>query len=192
MTTPRPSAEGSSEPVAFIITHKVREGQESRYEAWLAEILGAVSATPGYLGREVFRPPRGTRKYTTVVRFGSKASLDAWAESDARRAFVDRVRDLLEHGDVREIQTGIDFWFTPEGVKPPKEWKQFLLILSAVYPLSMIIPVLYGPLFAAAPALGHPLVRGFLIAGTLASLLTFVIMPRYTRLVKPWLYEESE
>ena len=92
MTTPRPFAEGSSEPVAFVITHKVREGQESRYEACLEEILSAVSATPGYLGREVFRPPHGTRKYTSIVRFGSKASLDAWAESDARRAFVDRVR----------------------------------------------------------------------------------------------------
>jgi antibiotic biosynthesis monooxygenase (ABM) superfamily enzyme len=191
MTTPRQFAEGQSESVAFVITHKVREGQEPRYEAWLGEILGAVSAAPGYLGREVFRPPRRTTNYTTILRFGSKAALDAWAESDARRAFVDRVRDLLEHGDVHEIQTGIDFWFTPEGVKAPKPWKQFLLILSAVYPLSLIIPVVFGPLFVAAPALGHPLVRGLLIAGTLAALLTFVILPRYTRLVKLWLYEES-
>lgn len=181
-----------SQSVALIITHTVKAGQQKRYEAWLTDILSAVSRFPGYLGREIFRPAQGTRTYTTIVRFDSSDHLQAWAESEARQSFISQISDLLQKGDVHEIRTGIDFWFTPEGVRPPKPWKQFLLTLSAVYPLSLIIPSLLSPLFPVAPILGHPLMSGLLIAATLTALLTFVIMPHYTRLVKRWLYDETE
>jgi antibiotic biosynthesis monooxygenase (ABM) superfamily enzyme len=178
--------------VAFIITHTIIAGQEERYEAWLMDILSAVSRTPGYIGREIFRPSPGTRTYTSILRFDSYKNLNAWAESDTRNALVSRVSDLLTKGDVHEIRTGIDFWFTPEHVKPPKPWKQFLLVLSAIYPLSQIIPYLLTPLFRAVPMTNHPLIKGLLIATTVVGLMTFVVMPRYTQLVKRWLYEEVE
>jgi uncharacterized protein len=191
VNSPGSIAGDQSTSVAFIITHIIKEGEEKRYEDWLAEILGAVSSCPGYLGREIFRPAQGTRKYTIIVRFDSQDHLYAWAKSDTRQSFVNRVVDLLEKGDLNEIRTGIDFWFTPEGVRPPRSWKQFLLTLSAVYPLSLIIPHLLSLLFSVAPSLGHPLIEGLLMASILTGLLTFVIMPHYTRLVKRWLYEET-
>lgn len=192
MNTPGNVNVGQSKSVALIITHTIKAGEEKRYEAWLTDILSAVSSFPGYLGREIFRPAQGTRTYTSIVRFDSYDQLNAWIESDARKSFVSLVSDLLEKGDVHEIRTGIDFWFTPEGVRPPMPWKQFLLTLSAVYPLSLIIPLLLSPLFRVAPILGHPFMSGLLIAASLTALLTFVIMPRYTRLVKRWLYEKTE
>lgn len=183
---------GQDKSVAFVISHTIKAGEEKRYEDWLADILGAVSSFPGYLGREIFRPAQGTRKYTIIVRFDSHDHLNAWAESDQRKSYVSRVTDLLEKGDQHEIRTGVDFWFTPEGVRPPKPWKQFLLTVSAVYPLSLILPRLLGSLFRVAPFLGHPLISALLMATMLTGLLTFVIMPHYTLLVKRWLYEESE
>lgn len=178
--------------VAFIITHTIKPGEEQRYEAWLAEIQRAVSRLPGYLGREIFRPAHGSRKYTSILRFDSLAHLHDWAASDTRKTYVHQVHDLLEKGDQVEIRTGVDFWFTPEGVKPPQPWKQFLLTLSAVYPLSLLLPRLLRPLLSLAPPLGHELSRSLLVSASLTGLLTFVIMPRYTRLVKRWLYEEKE
>ena len=183
---------GPAGTVAFIITHKIKAGAEKRYEAWLADILTASSGFPGYLGREIFRPSDGGRKYTTVVRFDSLDSLNAWAESETRASFVSKVHDLLEQGDQVEIRSGIDFWFTPEGVKPPKLWKQFVLTVSAVYPLSLIIPVFLSPLGKLAPVLGNEFVAAFLMAGILTGMLTFVIMPPYTRLLKRWLYGNEE
>lgn len=85
--------------------------------------------------------------------FTSLEHLNDWAESNERTSYIDRVSDLLEKGDVHEIRTGMDFWFTPEGVKPLKSWKHFCLTLSAVYPLSLIILRLLGPLFNVAPSL---------------------------------------
>jgi len=183
---------GPAGTVAFIITHKIKAGAEKRYEAWLADILTASSGFPGYLGREIFRPSDGGRKYTTVVRFDSLDSLNAWAGSETRASFVSKVHDLLEQGDQVEIRSGIDFWFTPEGVKPPKLWKQFVLTVSAVYPLSLIIPVFLSPLGKLAPVLGNEFVAAFLMAGILTGMLTFVIMPPYTRLLKRWLYGNEE
>jgi uncharacterized protein len=186
------TAADRSEPTAFIVTHVVKPGAERRYEVWTREILRAVSGFPGYLGREVVLPSHGDRKYTVIVRFDSNKHLKAWAESETRREFIRRADDLMEKGDQYEIRTGIDFWFEPKGVKPPKPWKQFLLTTSAVYPLSLIIPKLLAPLFRVAPSLGGTLISGLLIAAILTALLTFVIMPHYTRLVSKWLYEHVE
>jgi antibiotic biosynthesis monooxygenase (ABM) superfamily enzyme len=183
---------GEVASVAFIITHTIKPAAAKRYELWLTEILGAVSTFPGYLGREIFRPAHGGTKYTIIVRFDSHAHLNAWAGSDVRRSYIDRVTELLEQGDQYEIRTGIDFWFTPDGTKPPKPWKQFVLTLSAVYPLTLLLPRLLGPFFNLLPRpLDDQLVKGFAVAASLTALLTFVIMPRYTRLVKRWLYEEG-
>lgn len=191
MSAPGRVAVEDGKSVAFIITHTIRVGEEKRYEGWLADILSAVSNSSGYLGREIFRPAKGGMTYTTIVRFDSPEHLTLWAESDARQSFISQVSDLLAKGDVREIRTGIDFWFTPEGVKPPKSWKQFLLTVTAVYPLSLIISRLLSPLYSVAPSLDHELIKGLLMAAALTALLTFVVMPPYTRLMKRWLFEET-
>lgn len=192
MSAPGRVAAEQNRSVAFVITHTIKNGEEKRYEEWTKEILRASSSYPGYLGREVFRPAAGNRKYTTIVRFDTDEHLREWIDSDARREYISRARDLLEKGDQNEIRTGVDFWFTPESARSPKAWKQFLLTTSAVYPLSLIIPRLLNPLFGVAPSLGHPLVANLLVALILTGLLTFVIMPHYTRLVRRWLYKDTE
>lgn len=183
---------GGPPSVAFIITHTIKAGYEAEYEVWVSEIFHAVSAYPGYLGREVFRPVFGKREYTSIVRFDSPDNLDAWIDSDTRKSFIDRAAHMLERGDVHEIRTGIDFWFTPPHTKPPKPWKQFLLTVSAVYPLTILIPFVLSPLFERMPLTQNHYVRGLCVAIALTGSLTFFVMPRYTRLMSRWLYEDME
>lgn len=192
MSAPGKAAADKGSSAALVITHTVRRGGGRRYEQWAREILGAVSSHPGYLGREVLLPTHGNREYTTIVRFDSEEHLREWADSEARREFVSRAAELLEEGGRNEIRTGVDFWFTPQGARPPRAWKQFLLTASVVYPLSLTIPRLLSPLFGVMPPLGHPLVASLLVAVIMTGLLTFVIMPRYARLVRGWLYRDAE
>jgi antibiotic biosynthesis monooxygenase (ABM) superfamily enzyme len=189
----RVSADEQYKSVAFVITHTIKTGEEKRYEDWTKEILNASSSYPGYLGREVFRPAAGSRKYTTIVRFDRDEHLRAWIDSDTRRE-LHRPRRAICWRKATRTRSGPawTFWFTPEGTRSPKAWKQFLLTTSAVYPLSLIIPRLLAPLFRVAPPLGHPLVANLLVAIILTGLLTFVIMPRYTRLFRRWLYKGTE
>ena len=190
MSSPVTGAVRRDESAALVITHAVRAGEEGRYEDWLADILGAVGGTPGYLARGIFPPAAGSSKYTTIVRFDSAEHLRAWADSEARKSYIDRVSGMLEEGDRYEIRTGFDFWFTPEGVPAPKPWKQILLTVTAVYPLSLIIPRLLAPLFYVAPSLDRELVRALFMAVILTTLLT-LIMPPYTRLVRRWLFDRA-
>ena len=192
MSAPYKAAAGRGSSAAFVIIHTVRRGSRRRDAEWAKEILSAVSGYPGYLGREVILPTRGNRRYTIIVRFDNEERLRAWADSEARREFVGRAAELLEEGGRNEITTGVDFWFTPENARPPRAWKQFLLGTSVVYPLSLAIPHFLSPLFGVAPSLRHPLVSRLLVAVILTGLLTFVIMPRYTRLVRAWLYRDAE
>lgn len=191
MASPNADRDGRGQAAALIITHAVRPGAERRYEDWLADILREVSRTPGYVGREIFRPAKGANKYTSIVRFASAGDLNDWVDSESRRSYIGRVSDLLEDGDRREIRTGVDFWFTPEGSPAPARWKQFLLTTSAVYPLSLIIPRLLAPLFEAVPALDSRPVAALLMALSLTGLLTFVVMPPYTRLMRRWLFARA-
>ncbi len=81
MNTPSNADVDQSKSVAVIITHTIKVGEAKRYEAWLTDMLSAVSRAPGYLGREIFRPAQGSRTYTSILRFDSYDHLNAWVES---------------------------------------------------------------------------------------------------------------
>jgi antibiotic biosynthesis monooxygenase (ABM) superfamily enzyme len=88
---------------------------------------------------------------------------------------------------------GLEFWFTPPASAhgPAKAYKQFLLTLSAIYPLSMIVPWALQPVFRALPIPGQSVSGKLLIAAAIVGLMTYVIMPRYTRLAAKWLFDRD-
>jgi antibiotic biosynthesis monooxygenase (ABM) superfamily enzyme len=57
-----------------------------------------------------------------------------------------------------------------------------------IFPLTMLIPWLLTPLFHAAPILGVSAIPHFLAVAVSVALMTYVIMPHYTRLMAAWLY----
>jgi antibiotic biosynthesis monooxygenase (ABM) superfamily enzyme len=113
-----------------------------------------------------------------------------WIESDTRKRLIERVEPLLAKDEQREIITGLEYWFTPQGAeqKKAKPFKQFLVTLSAIFPLTLIVPWMLAPLFQAVPVLALPLVAKFCVALTIVFLMIYVIMPRYTKLIARWLF----
>jgi uncharacterized protein len=89
-----------------------------------------------------------------------------------------------------EIATGLEYWFTPPSVAPlrAKPFKQFLVTLSAIYPLTQIVPWLLQPLLTLEPLRRWPPVQGLIVVLAIVYLMVYVIMPRYTRLVARWLF----
>ena len=144
---------------------------------------------PGHLGADIIRPPRGSSAYTVILRFDTLEHLQGWLGSETRRRLIEEVEPLLVEGDRVEIETGLEFWFTPPaGRSYPKPYKQFLVSLPAIFPLALVVPWILRPLFRSVPVLGMPILSTFLIAAIIVGLMTYVIMPRYTRLVAGWLY----
>jgi antibiotic biosynthesis monooxygenase (ABM) superfamily enzyme len=60
--------------------------------------------------------------------------------------------------------------------------------LSAIFPLTVVVPWALQPLFGLWPVLHQPGLRHFIIAAAIVGLMSYVIMPRYTRLIARWLY----
>ena len=89
-----------------------------------------------------------------------------------------------------DIRTGLEFWFTPStsGEQHPPPYKQFLLTFSAIVPLTVLVPWALGPLLHVAPILGRPVVSNVIVSAAIVGVMTYVIMPHYTRLVAGWLY----
>jgi uncharacterized protein len=180
--------------VTAVIEHDVRAGAEADYEAWLQHITTSAQHFPGHVGVNIIRPPAGSRRYTIVVRFDTLEHLQEWLGSETRRRLIVQVGPLLERGDRVDIKTGLEFWFTPPtpAQRHPAAYKQFLLTLSAIFPLTLLVPWVLRPLFQAVPLFGLPVVSNFVISAVIVGMMTYVIMPHYTRLVAGWLYGPGE
>jgi antibiotic biosynthesis monooxygenase (ABM) superfamily enzyme len=180
---------GPSEVVS-IIRHEIRPGSEADYEAWTRDVVPIAQTFPGHQGVAVIRPAEGSRLYTVVLHFDTLEHLRGWLESDQRRILLDRIGPVLAHpGDV-EIRPGLDFWLPAPGQRRARASRQFLIALSVICPLSLLVPALLAPVFSALPALDRLVVRAFIGSVVIVWLMTYVIMPRYTRLVAGWLFEE--
>ena len=102
---------------------------------------------------------------------------------------IEKIKPILLSEEKIDIKTGLEFWFTPPpGAKPAKPYKQFLITLSAIFPLTIVIPWLLQPVFAWVPMLALAGFRQFVIAAAIVGLMVYAVMPRYTRLLSRWLY----
>jgi uncharacterized protein len=182
------------EVVTSVIHHQVKAGAEVPYEAWLREINLAAQRIPGHLGVDILRPPQGAGLYTIVLRFDTLEHLQGWLASETRQRLIAQVEPLLVHGNQIDIKTGLEFWFSPPmpGQQHPPPYKQFLLTLSVIFPLTLIVPWVLQPLFKVLPIISLPVVSHFASAAVIVGLMTYVIMPRYTRLAADWLYRRSK
>jgi len=173
-----------------VITHQVRDSQHDEYEQWLQQILPLVSASPGFLDAQVIRPVRGlTDRYTVILRFDREDDLRRWLESPTRLRLIESALPILSQGDSYTIHSGVDYLFTLHdgSQRVPVRWKQFLVTWSAIYPLTFLLPMLFGPPLEWLGWRNHLLVVTIVSASTVL-LMVYVIMPRYTRLVRRWLY----
>lgn len=75
----------------------------------------------------------------------------------------------------------------PQPLKKPNRWKQFLLTVSAVYPLTLLIPEVLRIISHVIPALRETVIRGILSATLLVASLLFVVIPLLNRVFKSWL-----
>jgi antibiotic biosynthesis monooxygenase (ABM) superfamily enzyme len=184
-----PPARGQS-VVVSVIRHTVTPGKDVEYEAWLREIVPVAGKAEGHRGVNVIRPHTGSRTYTIALHFDALEHLEQWLASEIWKRLILKVQHLLQEGDHVEIRTGLEFWFRPPDSeqKHAKPYKQFLITLSAIFPLTMLVPWLLTPLFRAAPILRMPGITHFLVATVVVALMTYVVMPRYTRLMAAWLY----
>ena len=180
----QPDSEGG--PVTVTVARRVTPGREREFEDWYDGIIGAASRHSGFLGAGILHPHTAGHDWHVVYRFSDTAALGAWEASAERARWLARADDLIEEETGVQRVSGLETWFAMPGrtAPAPPRWKMFLVTLAAILPLVLLMNLAVLPVIG-----GWPLVaRTFVFSGTLTGLMTWVVMPRMTRLFKRFLY----
>ncbi|PRY63331.1 hypothetical protein BCF74_102164 [Knoellia remsis] len=193
--TPRGTSGG---PVTVAITRKVRPEDELLMRAWAEAGASMASHFPGFLGSGWVRPSTASSEWHMLYRFDSRSSLDAWQESTERNRWLAAATNLVEDTRV-EHRTGIEGWFDePEersvdelgaltAPPAPPRWKQASIIWLAFFPTSLALTYLMAPFTGDWPAWARVLLSTLVAT----PLMTYLILPRVTKLFHPWLTRAS-
>jgi hypothetical protein len=180
-------ATGDDPPVTGVASRRVEPGREEEFEEWASGILGAIKEFPGYLGSDVLRPSDNEDdEYRMIYRFDHTSNLKRWEESEERRNWLRRAEPLVREENV-QVLTGLETWFTlpsKPGEPSPPRYKMAVVTWLAVFPTITAIFLLLGPVINSLPFL----LRTCLLTLIMVSLMTYVVMPRMTRLFSFWLY----
>jgi len=175
----------ATEPVTVTIARRVAVGREQEFEAWFDGIIAVARTFEGYLGAGVLAPHSAEHDWHVVYRFTDTASLRRWESSPERREWLTRADDLARETGVERV-SGLETWFALPGrtAPAPPRWKMAPVTLLAIVPLVLLMNVTVLPLLAEWPLV----LRTLVFSTFLTALMTWVIMPRMTRLFRRFLY----
>jgi antibiotic biosynthesis monooxygenase (ABM) superfamily enzyme len=178
------------EPVTTILTWQVRPGRQQQFEEWTHGITRCARRFPGNEGVSWLRPEGGHR-YHAVLRWSDPHRLAAWLDSAERADWHRRIEDVAtEISSERQSTTGMETWFSLPGttVQAPPRWKMVLATFLGAYPCTLLIQWLLAPRTADWPL---PL-RAAVFPLVLLPVLTYLVMPRLSRLLRLWLYRTGD
>ena len=180
----------SEVPVTISIARCIIPGHEAEYEIWLKGITADAIKFPGHMGVNVLRPTSTSREYVSIFRFDCYDHMKAWQDSDIRNEWLTQLEGISEGEDKVVKGTGLEFWFSlPElPVARPSPHKMVLVLLVVVTCVVTAISFILNPYIADWPILAITVSKVFLQV----TLMTYLIMPQVTRLLKPWLFNRSK
>lgn len=168
----------------IVSSYRLQPGTEGEHLMVHKRILDALERFPGFLNRELLDAVDDVQPETVVVlTFDSATNLHAWLESDERRDAIEDL-DRITVGDLTtNVVGGFAGWFPSHPGSEPKKWKQALVVLAALFPVSLSVTWIRIQMW---PDL--PLAPSVLIANIVGiAILTWLLMPPMTRALSGWL-----
>ncbi|EWS65345.1 Antibiotic biosynthesis monooxygenase [Hydrogenophaga sp. T4] len=177
--------------VTVLVTRRVKAGHESAFELASSDMTAAASTFPGYLGGQLVRPDvefsgENPALYHVVFAFDTDEHLQGWQQSPTRSLGLAAIAPHIEGQTLRQV-SGLGHWFAePVGPKqtPPPRWKVAVVTWLGICPTVYLLFLLLGPLLAPWPLL----LRVMLLTSLVVIVMTWLVAPRLTRVLKPWLY----
>jgi uncharacterized protein len=182
-------------PITLTITRRAKAGKTEEFERWLDGIIHEAMKFEGHMGVNVIRPSNMSNpEYLIILRFDNFENLAKWEKSEIRKIWIEKGEDLIEGKTKMEKQIGLEFWFTPssssgstelEQQQPPR-YKMAIVVIGIIFVLvSTLLPQVQQAT-AGLPVLLSTLVG----VAIMVLLMTYVIMPSVTRLLRPWLLKK--
>jgi antibiotic biosynthesis monooxygenase (ABM) superfamily enzyme len=178
------AAVASDPGVRMVTSYLLKDGGEPTHREVHDDILAELDNYPGFRSREILEAVAGIQSETVVIlTFDDEPSLRSWLESDERQQLLTRLDPHIEGTYTTNVLGGFAGWFTFEGSAEPPRWKQALVVLTALFPISLLITFIRSELWPNAP-----MVFAVFIGNVIGiSILTWVVMPPLTRRLAGWL-----
>lgn len=179
-----------SKPVTIIVRRRVSPGRETDYENCVQGLIEEAASLPGYVDAQVQKPAAAGEPYVSIFRFASLEELDAFEKSEMRAHFLKEVQPLVEADAIWDRITGLETWFeAPKGTvtAQPSPHRMALVLIVVVFLLVLTLNSILVPVTENWPAELRLLVTIILQV----ALMTYVIMPRLTRLLATWIYPKT-
>ncbi|QEH39031.1 hypothetical protein OJF2_76430 [Aquisphaera giovannonii] len=184
-TTPGPDLHASRS--AAVAVQRVPPSARDAFLEWQREASRVAEGFAGYQGTDLFPPASGPGdEWVVVMRFDDEESLARWLDSPERGRLVEALRAKVGDFELRTVGDGFGPWFARRGrpeESEPASWKMALTVLLALYPTVMLLTILVGPLTSPLGLAGSMLIGNALSV----SILQWVVMPRLTAGLAPWL-----
>lgn len=173
-------------PVIRVVHSRTKEGCHAAYEALILGMFESMKHFPGFLGSELLPPMASSDEYQVIVKFSSQKDLDQWDVSTQREMWHARFRPLLAGEPEYHLLTGLEAWFSlpeiPAGKKPPRN-KMALITWLGIWPTASFFLYFLSPYLESLPYL----LRSAIVTGLVVITMTYLLMPRLTKLFKEWL-----
>jgi antibiotic biosynthesis monooxygenase (ABM) superfamily enzyme len=189
-----------SNPVTVIVKRIAKKDKIEEFEEWLSGISKEVSKQEGSMGIDIIRPTDKSKpEYVVIFRFNNYDNLTKWEKSSIREAWIQKGRKLVEADpDVQKL-TGLEFWFTPYfkdkssssiiPLSPPPRYK---MAIVTIFVISILLLTLVPQIHTLTEMLSIPFQIRLIIGITITVLLmTYLIMPILTKLLRSWLFKVS-
>jgi uncharacterized protein len=180
--------------VTVLVTRRVKPGHAQAFETAMRHMIAAASEFPGHLGGHLLPPGSDASDcaglpdtWHVIFAFDSSESLARWQNSSTRALGLAAVAPHTEgEQQVRQL-SGMGYWFAePQGPAqtPPPRWKVAVVTWLGICPTVYVLFILLGELLAPWPLLP----RVMLITALVVLVMTWLIAPRLTRWLRPWLH----
>ena len=174
------------ESVTVTAVHNVAYGREADFFAWVNSLLLHAETSPNFLGGGLLGPPDAGGEWHVIYRWVDQESANWWEDVATQGGWMNRAESFAQPVQVQQT-TGLRAWFDKraQAPSPPPKWKMALVTLTAVFP-----PVLLFNVALIPHLLGLPVVlRTLTLCIGVTVVVTWVMMPRLTRLLKGWLQQ---
>jgi len=171
-----------------VLSRRIKPGKEEAFREWIQGFHAVMATHPGHRSGQVVPPVEGVQsEWVFVYTFDSPQNLRAWLESEDRRLWLAQAEPLVASQGPAQLISGLEQLFgllPPDVAPPPPVWKVASSVVLGLFPVTVLNYLFLAPRLKPLPVVP----RAFLGTVIVVTLMTWVVMPGVTRLLKPWLY----
>jgi hypothetical protein len=174
----------SDREARVVSSYRLQTGKEGEHLMIHKRMLDALVVFDGFLEREILDAVPDVQDDTVVIlTFDSPSHLRNWIESDERAAVLADL-DMITVGSLTtNVVGGFAGWFPHRDGDEVKKWRQALVVVGALFPVSLAAAA-----FRIWVWPGMPLALSVLFVNLVGiGVLTWAVMPPLTRVLDGWL-----